>query len=115
MLIEREYPTSPDFKAFVGEAMNEKRYRTATKLLKEALYQSSHDCKIDQELIAQANELAEILYTQADYQEAAAIYRQVSIVQQNTLRSDHPDLVESLGKLKSVLLATGCIKPNLPT
>ncbi|MBY0358350.1 MAG: tetratricopeptide repeat protein [Candidatus Obscuribacterales bacterium] len=96
----------------LAEALQYRRYRAATNLLKEALFAASEYRRIDIELINQANSVAKMFYAQSEYQQAAALYRSVLLAQQNVLGADHPDVADSLANLRDVLWETGCTTPS---
>lgn len=103
----------PDLNQIVTEAIQSGRYRTASALLKEALFAAHKQQKIDQELIAEANTFADVLCGKSEYQGAAALYRHIMLVQQNVFGPHHPAVLETSRKLCVALCETGWSKPAI--
>lgn len=101
------------YRLAIETAIEEKRYEVACELLKNCLVKSWQERNIDHWMVARANELAAIYTEQANYAGAVSLYRTVLLVRQEVLGEDHPDALDSLSNLRSVMSATGWAKPDI--
>jgi hypothetical protein len=94
------------------EALNERRYTKASRLVKDALYRATIMGDLKPELVQRAEDLARVHRQSGDYTSAAAIYRMILELQRSTLGPEHPAVENSSRDLIEALMNSGCITPG---